>query len=89
MHLSDLWPHFPKRIAVIPESIWGAVIRDIITTTEQRYPVARLVLFPAVVQGEKAADSLLGRLKRSMPVAILIRSSSVVVGGIDRGSVAF
>ncbi|GAB9258587.1 exodeoxyribonuclease VII large subunit [Ligilactobacillus animalis] len=54
--------HFPKRIAVIT-SPSGAVIRDIITTTRRRYPIAQLVLFPAVVQGEKAADSLVGRLK--------------------------
>ena len=39
------------------------LIRDIITTTRRRYPIAQLVLFPAVVQGEKAADSLVGRLK--------------------------
>lgn len=55
-------PLFPKRIAVIT-SPSGAVIRDIITTTRRRYPIAQLVLFPAVVQGEKAADSLVGRLK--------------------------
>lgn len=54
--------HFPKRIAVIT-SPSGAVIRDIITTTKRRYPLVELVLFPAVVQGEKAADSLVGRLK--------------------------
>lgn len=55
-------PYFPKRIAVIT-SPSGAVIRDIITTTRRRYPIAQIVLFPAVVQGEQAADSLVGRLK--------------------------
>lgn len=53
---------FPKRIAVIT-SPSGAVIRDIITTTRRRYPIAQLVLFPAEVQGEYAKDSLVGRLK--------------------------
>ena len=54
---------YPKRIAVIT-SPSGAVIRDIITTTRRRYPIAQLVLFPAVVQGDDAADSLVGRLKQ-------------------------
>ena len=54
---------YPKRIAVIT-SPSGAVIRDIITTTRRRNPIAQLVLFPAVVQGDDAADSLVGRLKQ-------------------------
>lgn len=56
-------PKFPKRIAVIT-SPSGAVIRDIITTVKRRYPIAQLVLFPAVVQGDQAKDSLVGRLKQ-------------------------
>ncbi|KRM35848.1 exodeoxyribonuclease VII large subunit [Agrilactobacillus composti DSM 18527 = JCM 14202] len=56
-------PHFPKRIAVIT-SPSGAVIRDIMTTVARRYPIAQLVLFPAVVQGEGAKDSLVTRLKQ-------------------------
>ncbi|GBG95070.1 exodeoxyribonuclease VII large subunit [Ligilactobacillus salitolerans] len=55
-------PRFPKKIAVIT-SPSGAVIRDIITTVRRRYPIVELVLFPAVVQGDQAADSLVGRLK--------------------------
>lgn len=55
-------PRFPRKIAVITSSS-GAVIRDIITTVRRRYPIAQLVLFPAVVQGEQAADSIVGRLK--------------------------
>ena len=55
-------PQFPQRIAVIT-SPSGAVIKDIITTTRRRYPIAQIVLFPAEVQGERAADSLVARLK--------------------------
>lgn len=54
---------FPKRIAVIT-SPSGAVIRDIITTTQRRYPIAQLVLYPAVVQGDNAAASLVSRLQQ-------------------------
>lgn len=55
-------PRFPRRIAVITSQS-GAVIKDIMTTVNRRYPIVQLVLFPAAVQGEQAADSLVGRLK--------------------------
>ncbi|MFL2126282.1 exodeoxyribonuclease VII large subunit [Latilactobacillus curvatus] len=60
----QLLPRFPKRIAVIT-SPSGAVIRDIITTTQRRYPIVQLVLFPAVVQGDGAADILVDRLNQA------------------------
>lgn len=52
---------FPKKIAIIT-SPTGAVIRDIITTVQRRYPIVQLVLFPAHVQGKTAADSLVSCL---------------------------
>ncbi|MFD1411979.1 exodeoxyribonuclease VII large subunit [Lapidilactobacillus gannanensis] len=54
---------YPKRIAVITSQS-GAVIRDIITTTQRRDPKVQLVLFPAVVQGDQAANSLVQRLNQ-------------------------
>lgn len=56
-------PKYPHRIAVIT-SPSGAVIRDIITTVRRRYPIAQIVLFPALVQGTAATDSLVARLKQ-------------------------
>lgn len=56
-------PKYPKRIAVIT-SPSGAVIRDIITTVRRRYPIAQIVLFPAIVQGTAAADSLIKQIIR-------------------------
>ncbi|MBM7544010.1 exodeoxyribonuclease VII large subunit [Periweissella beninensis] len=56
-------PKYPKRIAVIT-SASGAVIRDIITTSKRRYPLVEIVLFPAVVQGNQAAVSLVKRLQQ-------------------------
>jgi len=55
-------PRFPKKIAVIT-SPSGAVIRDIMTTVERRYPIAEIVLYPAVVQGDGAVPSLLKQLQ--------------------------
>lgn len=57
-------PRFPKRIAVIT-SPSGAVIRDIITTVQRRYPIAQVVLFPTVVQGDKAADDVVRNIHRA------------------------
>lgn len=54
---------YPKRIAVIT-SPSGAVIKDIMTTVNRRYPIAQLVLFPAIVQGDKAAGDLIKRLEQ-------------------------
>jgi exodeoxyribonuclease VII large subunit len=56
-------PRFPKRIAVLT-SPSGAVIRDIITTTQRRYPIAEIVLYPTVVQGDKAADNVVKNIQR-------------------------
>lgn len=50
-------PRFPKKIAVIT-SPSGAVIRDIMTTVRRHYPIAEIVLYPAVVQGDGAVPSL-------------------------------
>lgn len=57
-------PRYPKRIAVLT-SPSGAVIRDIITTVKRRYPIAQVVLFPTVVQGDQSADDLVRNLKRA------------------------
>lgn len=56
-------PKYPKRIAVLT-SPSGAVIRDIITTTQRRYPIAQIVLYPTVVQGNKAADDVVKNIQR-------------------------
>ena len=57
-------PRFPKRIAVVT-SPSGAVIRDIITTTRRRYPIAQIVLYPALVQGNEAADDIVRQIQRA------------------------
>jgi exodeoxyribonuclease VII large subunit len=50
-------PPYPRRIGVIT-SPTGAAIHDIIRITSRRYPLAELIVFPALVQGEGAAGSL-------------------------------
>lgn len=56
-------PLLPKKIAVIT-SRSGAVIHDIITTAGRRDPQVQIVLFPAAVQGDQAADQLVARIEQ-------------------------
>ena len=57
-------PNFPKRIGVITAQN-GAAIRDIITTIERRWPLCEVILFPSLVQGDKAAENIVYQIKRS------------------------
>ena len=55
-------PPFPKKIGVIT-SPTGAAVRDILHITGRRYPLADILLYPALVQGEGAPASLLAGLR--------------------------
>ncbi len=54
-------PMYPKTIGVVTSQS-GAVIHDIITTSESRY-TANILLAPALVQGEGAADSIVAGIE--------------------------
>lgn len=50
-------PPYPKKIGVVTAPT-GAAIRDIINITSRRNPYVQLILYPALVQGEGAAQSI-------------------------------
>lgn len=50
-------PQFPKRVGVVTAST-GAAVRDIINVITRRYPMAEIVIYPAQVQGNGAAESV-------------------------------
>jgi exodeoxyribonuclease VII large subunit len=56
-------PEMPGRIGIVT-SPTGAALRDMLNTLERRYPLAEVVLAPAVVQGAAAAGELVAALKR-------------------------
>ncbi|GMA52407.1 exodeoxyribonuclease 7 large subunit [Alicyclobacillus contaminans] len=56
-------PRHPRRVGVVT-SPTGAVIRDICSTLERRYPLAKVILSPALVQGPTAAASIVQALRR-------------------------
>lgn len=72
-------PHFPDKIAVIT-SASGAVIHDIMVTANRRFPHAEIDLFPAQVQGDTAADSLVRAMNQ-----VLLHADDYDVMIIGRG----
>ena len=57
-------PKFPKRIGIITAPT-GAAIRDILSTIKRRYPICETILFPALVQGAGAKESIVEQLNRA------------------------
>jgi len=55
-------PSFPNKIGVV-SSATGAVIRDIIKVLKLRYPLAQILLYDTIVQGENAHLKIIKALK--------------------------
>lgn len=71
-------PLFPKKVGII-SSPTGAAIRDFLTVAHRRWPVAELILAPALVQGQRAAASVAQALE------LLITETDVELIVIARG----
>ncbi len=56
-------PPYPSRVGVIT-SPTGAAVRDILNVLGRRYPLARVVFCPVLVQGEGAAASIADAIAR-------------------------
>lgn len=58
---SDVWkkpiPYYSSRVGVVTAAT-GAAIQDIVNVSKRRNPYVQLYLFPAVVQGDGAAESI-------------------------------
>lgn len=61
-------PVFPKKIAVIT-SPTGAVIRDILTTIQRRFPIVEVTVFPTRVQGKEATAEIVAAFNKVENVA--------------------
>ncbi len=55
-------PRFPRCIGIVT-SPSGAALRDMLQTIRRRYPVARVVLAPTLVQGEGAPGGIVSALQ--------------------------
>ncbi|QGU32124.1 exodeoxyribonuclease VII large subunit [Thermochromatium tepidum] len=55
-------PAFPRQVGLIT-SPTGAAVRDLITLLERRLPALPVLIYPALVQGESAPESLIAALE--------------------------
>lgn len=55
-------PRYAKTVGIVTAST-GAAIRDIMNISERRNPYVQLILYPALVQGENAASSIVKGIK--------------------------
>lgn len=55
-------PAFPKKVGIVTAET-GAAIRDIMNIAKRRNPYVQLILYPAKVQGEGAADTIVKGIK--------------------------
>ena len=75
-------PKFPKRIGIITAKT-GAAVRDIINVIQRRNKSLDIILYPAKVQGENAADSIIEGIRyfnneKSVDVIILGRGGGFI-----------
>ena len=75
-------PRFPKCIGIIT-SPTGAAVRDMINVTGRRWPSAKILLYPALVQGEQAPASLCAGLD----LLNAIEACDVIIIGRGGGSI--
>ena len=55
-------PQFPRAIGVLT-SPTGAAVRDCINTISRRYPMAKIYVYPTLVQGEDAKNSIVKNIE--------------------------
>ncbi|MBR2711309.1 MAG: exodeoxyribonuclease VII large subunit [Bacilli bacterium] len=57
-------PKIPNRVGVVTAPT-GAAIKDIISTIKRRWPLCEILLFPALVQGELAHETIVEQIKNA------------------------
>ena len=75
-------PKYPSTIGIITSST-GAAVRDIIKVASARYPFAKLLLFPSLVQGSEAP----GELIRGIEYFNIMKNVDVIIIGRGGGSI--
>ncbi|MCA1320590.1 exodeoxyribonuclease VII large subunit [Bacillus tianshenii] len=75
-------PKYPKTVGVIT-SPTGAAVRDIITTLKRRYPLTKIVVIPALVQGNNAAPSIVKAIRQAHQIG----GMDVLIVGRGGGSI--
>jgi exodeoxyribonuclease VII large subunit len=72
-------PKFPKNIYVVTSNT-GAAIEDMKKILAHRYPLARMVLIPTLVQGEGAKEDIVNSLRFADKLAKQQKQAIIIVG---------
>ncbi|MEE3665257.1 exodeoxyribonuclease VII large subunit [Listeria monocytogenes] len=67
-------PSFPSKVAVVTSKT-GAAVRDILTTIHRRMPSVEVIVYPTIVQGEKAAQKIvenIGKINQRNDIDVMI-----------------
>lgn len=75
-------PQYPETVGVITAST-GAAVRDIINVITRRYPYAKILLYPALVQGNGAAASVC----EGIELFNKLKNADVLIVGRGGGSI--
>lgn len=60
--LKKTLPHFPKRIGIVT-STEAAALQDMLNIISRRYPIAEITIYPCLVQGADAPESICAALR--------------------------
>ncbi|MBR1416461.1 MAG: exodeoxyribonuclease VII large subunit [Bacilli bacterium] len=74
-------PKYPTKIGIITAPT-GAAIRDILSTIKRRYPICQTILFPALVQGVGAKESIVKQIETAQEYDL-----DVIICGRGGGSI--
>jgi len=74
-------PRYAQRIGIVTAST-GAAVRDIIQISRRRNPYIQLILYPALVQGENAAESIVRGIE-----ALSRQEVDIIIVGRGGGSI--
>ena len=78
-------PLYPLRIGVVT-SPNGAAIRDIISVTGRRFPLAQIYIFPSSVQGDAAAAEIVSAIARAQQFSASHTALDLLIVGRGGGS---
>ncbi len=75
-------PAYPKTVGVIT-SPTGAAVRDIINISQRRFPLAKIFIYPSLVQGDGAEENLI----RGIRSFNINKNADVIIIGRGGGSI--
>lgn len=75
-------PSYPERIGVITSPV-GAALHDILNILSRRWPIAKIILYPVLVQGDEAP----GQICRAIDYFNRHKAADVLIVGRGGGSI--